>query len=379
MKTPFVYGRLAFDNNFTNRRNELTSLTNSFTSGTNSILISPRRWGKSSLVQKAAKLSKQKNPKLHFCFIDLFNTKTEEEFYKSLTKEVIRSTSRRIDEIFKNSRKFFVKFIPKLTFSPDSTQDFSLSLNWQEVKAEPDEILNLAESIAKSKNIKIIVCIDEFQNISTFDKPMAFQKRLRSHWQKHQNTSYCLYGSKRHMMMEVFASSEMPFYKFGDLMFLNKIETNDWVKFIIKRYKQTGKSIDKKTAELISQLADCHPYYVQQLAQQSWLRTEKNCNTEIVIESHDSIIQQLSLLFQTITDNLSFTQTNFLRALIDNIDKLSSNETIENYKLGSSSNVNRIKKALLHKDIIDIIPNKIDFIDPMYKAWLKKYYFQNSI
>jgi uncharacterized protein len=119
---------------------------------------------------------------------------------------------------------FMGRFIPRFSFSPDNQQEVSLALDWKEVKKHPDDILNMAEKIAAKNKWKFIICIDEFQNIATFDNHLAFQKKLRANWQKHQHAAYCLYGSKRHMLIDVFSNTSMPFYKFGDLMFLEKLK-----------------------------------------------------------------------------------------------------------------------------------------------------------
>ncbi len=376
METPFVFGKIAADKNFTDRKEETDQLVSNFLSQTNTILISPRRWGKSSLVARAAQISAKRRDNIRFCFVDLYNIRTEEEFYQSLARKVLLTTSTKIENIMDNARKFLGRLIPNLSFSPDSISGFSLGLNWQEVKKHPDDILNLAENIAEEKNLKIIICIDEFQNLSTFSEPLSMQKKLRSHWQKHKRTSYCLYGSKRHMLMDVFASPSMPFYKFGDIIFLQKISEGDWKYFIKKRFSDTGKKIRDKEAILITELVECHPYYVQQLAQQSWLRTEELCSSDIVLESHESLINQLSMLFYTLTEDLSNKQIHFLKALIEEVSKLSANSTLQKYNLGTSANVLRIKQALTNKEIIDIQGENISFLDPVYKHWLKKYYFK---
>ena len=245
METPFIFGRLAQGDFFTNREEETHQLINNFKTGSHTILISPRRWGKSSLVKKAAEATAAKERNIRFCSIDLFNARNEQQFYQMLAKEVLRSASGKWDDLMENARTYLGRLIPNLTFSPDRAGEFELALNWKEVSKSPDEILDLAEKLAAKKKIKLIVCIDEFQNIKTFDNPLAFQKKLRSHWQKHQRVSYCLYGSKRNMMMEVFSSPEMPFYKFGNLMFLEKIKEIDWVPFLIRRFSKTKKKINK--------------------------------------------------------------------------------------------------------------------------------------
>jgi AAA+ ATPase superfamily predicted ATPase len=377
METPFVFGKLAINQNFTNRSKERQQLIGNFNSLINTILISPRRWGKSSLVQIAANEAMAANNELHFCFLDVFSVRTEEEFYQQLAIEVLKASSSKMETLLTNASKFLGRFLPKLSFSPDSQNAISLSLDWKEVIKQPDDILNMAENLAIEKGWKFIVCIDEFQNISSFENPLAFQKKLRSQWQKHQHVAYCLYGSKRHMMMDVFTNPSMPFYKFGNLMFLNKIKKEDWISFICTRFEETQKHIGKENATLIADLAECHPYYVQQLAQQSWLRTTNVCSEEIVRDAHEGIVAQLSLLFQSITDELTNSQINFLKALLAGTEQFSSKETLDEYRLGTSANVVKIKKMLESKEIIDIQGNNISLLDPMYKSWLKTYYFKN--
>jgi len=99
-------------------------------------------------------------------------------------------------------------------------------------------------------------------------------------------------------------------------MFLEKIAEPDWVKFICKRFKETGKLIDNSTASKIALAFECHPYNVQQLAQMSWFRTEKICTAIEIDNALDTLLMQLSMLFQTITDGLATTHVNFLKALL---------------------------------------------------------------
>ncbi len=377
METPFIYGKLATGKSFTDRENELKLLKQNFQAGTNTILISPRRWGKSSLVKKAADEIMITKSTIRIIQLDMFNIRTEEEFYKSISEKVIQAVSNKTEDLIANVKEFMKQWIPKITFSPDAQQEISFGLNWQEIKKQPDELLDLAENIAAEKGLKLVICIDEFQNISYFDDPLAFQKKLRSHWQRHQNASYCLYGSKRHMLMDVFTSPSMPFYKFGSLIFLEKIPSNYWVNYIREQFKATGKKISKKQSSEIASLAQNHPYYVQQLAQLCWLRTENEATDKIISEALESLVLQLSLLFQGIIELLSTTQVNFLRALIDERKMFSSKKILEEYRLGTSANVNRIKNALFNKEIIDDQKETVEMLDPIFAIWLKKYYFKS--
>jgi uncharacterized protein len=375
MDTPFIYGKLAVGENFTDREDERIRLVQNFLSGTNTILISPRRWGKSSLVLKAASEIQDPDQNILIVFIDLFNIRNEEDFYKALAENVIRVTSSRMEEVVSTVKQFMKQWVPRISFSPDSQQDFSLGLNWTELKKRPDEILDLADNIAHSKKCKLVICIDEFQNIAFFEDPLAFQKKLRSHWQTHQSVSYCLYGSKRHMLMDVFTSPSMPFFKFGDLLFLSRIAINFWIPFIRERFISTGKEISDLQAEKIALMAEGHPYYVQQLAQLVWLRTSEEVTSKTIDEALDGLVLQMSLLFQGITESLTTPQVNFLRLLKDGETRHTTKANIEKYQLGSSANVIRIKKSLIEKEIIDEQPGGVIILDPVYSAWLRIYYF----
>ena len=375
MNTPFAYGKIVTDKNFTNRKKEIEHLVENFLSRVNTIIISPRRWGKSSLVYKAAQQIKIKDKTIKICFIDMFNIRSENEFYETLAQKILEASTSKVEEVLSISRKFMGNIIPKISVATDPNTSFSLGLDWKEVKKHPDEILNLSEKIAKAKKLKFVICIDEFQNISEFADSQGFQKKLRSHWQKHKNTSYCIYGSKRNMLLEVFSSQSMPFYKFGEIMILDKIEEKEWEKFIIKRFNETGKNITSTNALLISNLVESHPYYVQQLAQQAWLRTKKSCTEEIIQNAHQNLTQQIGLIFQTITDGLTSKQIQFLKAVLNEETKFSSQSNLKKYKLGTSANVLRLKQALVDKEILDLSGNTIQFLDPIYKNWLSTQYF----
>lgn len=375
METPFIFGKIATEKNFTDREQETSYLVSHFTSLINTIIISPRRWGKSSLVNNAAKLAMAQDSKLRICHIDLFNVRNEEHFYSLLAQKVIAATSSKWEEAIGNAKKFFSRLVPKISIGTDPTNEISIDFDWEEVKRNPDEILDLAEKIAKEKGLKIVICVDEFQNIAEFDDPEYFQKKLRSHWQLHQNVSYCLYGSKRHMMLEVFTDSSKPFYKFGNLIFLNKIETEYLVEFFNSRFTDTGKRITNEAGHLIATLVDNHPYYAQQLAQLSWLRTKDECTEEIVREAHAALVEQLSLLFVTITETLTSQQLCYLKALLAGEKAITSTEVMHRYGISSPTSVARSKAALVKNDILDNQAGKMSLQDPIYAYWLKTQYF----
>jgi len=375
---PFLYGKIAEEQDFTDREKESKHLMQNFFSLINTTIISPRRWGKSSLVEKVAKQVMSENKAIKVCLLDIFNVRNESEFYAHFAQSVIKATSNRWEEWGENAKVFLSRLLPKISFSPDSQAEISFGIAWEELKKNPDDIIDLAETIAKAKGIKIVVCIDEFQNIGNFDNPLALQRKLRAHWQHHQHVGYCLYGSKRHMLLDIFSNPKTPFYKFGDILFLEKIDNKNWGKFIQKRFKDTGKSISRKEAEYLAAQVENHSYYVQQLAQQAWLRTKTECSIPIIDDSLQSIKNQLSLLFVGLTETLTATQLYFLRAIIDG-ETVFGQENLRKYRLGTSANIIRIKDALLSKEIIDINSQNIEIQDPVFNLWLKEEYFKSIL
>ena len=372
---PFIFGKMAQNVDFTDREAEVVKLKNNFLSLTNTTIVSPRRWGKTSLVNKVGKLIMSENKHVKVVFVDVFNVRSEKDFYQTLVKSVFEATASKWEEMAENAKQFLSHFVPKISFSLNSF-DISFGLEWEEMQKNVDDMLNLAERIAEKKKMRIIVCIDEFQTISEFEEPLAFQRKLRSNWQKQSHTGYCIYGSKRHMLLDIFTKPSMPFYKFGDMMFLNKIDNTVWQDFIMKRFEETNKKISRKNAKLIADLVENHPYYVQQLAQQSWLLCNKECTETDILNARQNIIDQLSLLFINIYESLSTLQHQFLKAVLAGEKQLSSQKTLKKYNLGASSIIPRLRKNLLKREIIDMSSrNEIEMQDPMLKTWLKQIYF----
>ena len=173
--------------------------------------------------------------------------------------------------------------------------------------------------------------------------------------------------------MNIFSGYDMPFYRFGDIFFLQKISRDDWIKFITGRFEVTGKHITEPLSAKIADIMHNHPYYVQQYSHQVWLRTEFECTETILNEALGELIDQLSLLFTNIIDSLTARQISFLRAIVAGETNFTAKATLQKYDLGTSANVKNLKNALLEKDLIDILPqHKIELQDPVFLLWLKR-------
>ena len=371
MEKPFVFGVATSGDNLTDREKETQRLLLNFTHGVNTILISPRRWGKTSLVKKVAQLAQTKTRKI--VYLDIFSCRTESEFYRLFATSVLKQTSSKWDEWVENTKQFLAHINPKISIGTDPMNDFSISFEYSMQDNAGNDILQLPEKIAIEKGIQIVICIDEFQQISDFEDSKTFQKKLRTVWQLQQHVSYCLFGSKKHLMNELFEKKNLPFYKFGDAIYLTKIETKYWIEYICKRFENTGKHISPELAKEICRLVDNHSSYVQQLAWLLWIRTTDIATEEQLTHALEDLLDQNNILFQSETENLSAYQMNFLKAVIDGIhSKFSSKEIILKYNLGTSANIVRLKSALLQKELIETDGKEIILADPVFGVWFKK-------
>lgn len=372
MDIPFVFGKVADGADFTDRIPDTDRLVNNFRGLVNTVIISPRRWGKTSLVNHAMECMKDEKEYI-LCKVDIFNCRTEAQFYQTYVNAILSASYSKMDEFIAAAKKYVGTFGPKLSLSDSSMKyELALGIDFKDKQYSYDEILDLPQKIAEEKNRKFVVCIDEFQNVSTYDDPLGFQRKLRSHWQNHNKVGYCMYGSKRHMLLDIFSNYEMPFYKFGDVMFLEKISESNWVEYITLRFANTGKQIARETAAHLARRVECHPYYVQQLAQLAWLRTSDVCSRETVDEAFNSLVEQLSLLFSNVVDSLTAKQINFLLAIVNGEKNFSSREVLQKYNLGTSANIKNLRKALQDKDLIDVMPNSTEMQDPVYAYWIKR-------
>lgn len=371
-EAPFVFGVRVEGDTFTDRKEETNRLKMNFLYGVNTILISPRRMGKTSLVEKVCSLVESDTLKI--AKIDAFGCRSENDFINAFATAVVRATSSKWEEWMENAKTFLSRFIPKISIGQDPLTDFSIALEYNRANTVTEDILQLPETIAKQKGIKIVICIDEFQQIADFPDSITFQKKLRSVWQLQRNVSYCLYGSKKHMMEKMFQSQSHPFYRFGDLFYLDKISETDWVEYICDRFRVTGKEISRELASEICTVTDRYSSYVQQLAWLVWLRTDKHATKEDVEFGIDRMLDACEPLFIQQTESLSAYQMNFLRALANGINTgFTRSEILDTYQLGTAANISRLKKALTEKDLIMMTaPKKLEISDPILALWLKR-------
>lgn len=374
MKSPFQYGTLVDKESFVNRVEERKQLKELLGSGINVMLISPRRWGKSSLVKVAMDELMHEDKHIRVCFIDAFSIKTEAEFYRVFAREVITCAASTLERRLEDIKHFLKTISPSITLKSDTSDTMSFDLKFELEEKDVMEILELPEKIASAKGIQLIVCIDEFQQLALLPGYKSMEGKMRSVWQQQQRVAYCFYGSKRHMMMDIFNNSSNPFYRFGQVLFLQKIKKEEWVPFIVNAFHRTEKEISEEQAGRLCDIVKCHSWYLQQLCYFIWNFTASEVTEEVFSLGLKQVLNINTPMFQNLTESLSSTQIEMLKAIAHGEQHFSSQAVRQIYNLGNPNTIVKNKKALQNKDIIEKEKENFAFVDPIYRLWFKEEY-----
>jgi hypothetical protein len=301
--------------------------------------------------------------------IDLFTIGSEEEFLEVFAREVLKKSSSRWEDWVGHAKNYFKQLMPKVSVGVDPTTDFSIGFDWKELKKYSDEVLNLPEVIAKEKGIQFVICIDEFQNLSNYNTFESFEKKMRAVWQRQKQVTYCLYGSNRHMMEEIFNHSSKPFYRFGDFMYLPKIKREKWISFILESFTNTGKKITEEQAAFITDKMNCHSWYVQQFSHYVWVKTSDEVTETILQDAMRELIDVNTPFFQAQVESLSTTQLNLLKAVASGEKQITSVRAMQDFKLGTSNNIIKNREILIKKDILQLSQANFEWLDPVFLIW----------
>lgn len=373
-RSPFQFGTLATEDNFIDRVEDRKLLKQLLSSHINVMLISPRRWGKSSLVKKAMSELVVEDKNVRVCYIDAFSIGSEAEFYRTFASQVIACASSKMERWIEDAKKFLMGVVPQVVLNDQVTDFAAFDLKFVPQERDKMTILQLPEMLAKEKGIRIVVCIDEFQQLANLPEYSDMEGKMRSVWQQQQLTSYCLYGSKRNMMLNIFNNSNSPFYRFGQVIFMNKIAKEHWMPFIVSAFENTGKSISTGFVERICDIVACHSWYLQQLCYFIWSYTATEVTEEVFELGLKQVMNINTPMFQNDTESLSSTQIEMLKAIANGEQHFSSQAVKQIYSLGNPNTIVKNKRALQNKDIVEMQKNEFVFVDPIYQLWFKEEY-----
>ena len=366
----FLYGVSVGGDNFTDRARETQRLKMNFENGLNVILISPRRMGKTSLVKRVAQVVDKEL--VQVVYVDIYDCRSEYDFYTKFAEAIMSQTASKIELVLDNVRRFLARLTPKVALNPDPSMEYSLSLGITPRDYSPEEILSLPERVAVHIGKHIVVCIDEFQQVGEWPDSLIVQKRMRGVWQHHTHASYCLFGSRQHMMNRLFQNKRMPFYQFGEPNYLQPISTEDWIPFIQSKFEKKGLSIEGAYVCRICDIVGNQSSYVQQLSWNVMLNTDLSVTDETIQAGVNDLLMQCTPLFMEQTGSLTTYQMNMLRAIIDGQHtQWTSQEVLSKYGLGTKSNVAKMQKVLQERDFIVATEQGLFLSDPVMGLWMQ--------
>ena len=370
-KQSFLYGVSVGGDNFTDRVRETKRMKMNFENGLNVILISPRRMGKTSLVKHVAQVVDKEL--VQVVYVDIYDCRSEYDFYSKFAEAVMTQTASKVELVLDNFRRFLTRLTPKIAMNPDPSIEYSFSLSITPKDYSPDEILSLPERVANHIGKHVVVCIDEFQQVGEWQDSLTIQKRMRGVWQHHTHASYCLFGSRQHMMNQLFQNKRMPFYQFGEPNYLQPIPTEEWIPFIQSKFEKQGLRIDEVFVRRICKIVGNQSSYVQQLAWDVMLNTEEEVTDEVVQAGVTDLLIQCTPLFMEQISGLTTYQLNMLRAIVDGQHtQWTSQEVLTKYGLGSKSNVVKMQKMMIERDFIVATEQGLFLSDPVMGLWLKR-------
>jgi len=357
-ENPFKFGTVVDGPYFIDRKDEISKIS-SFIKGVNHlILISPRRFGKTSLIRKVMNESGRT-----FLYIDLQLIISVDDFASQLLKRIYRLFPM---ERLKTYLKSF-RIIPSVILNP-VTGETEISFRPGSMNTEPlEDVLNLVEKLSSPRK-KIILILDEFQEIFRIHKEL--DRFLRSIMQIHKNINYIFSGSSESMIREIFERKSSPFYHFGYLMLLGRIPDQEFARFLNDNFSILSDNHEKISGEILK-ITDSHPYFTQQLAFTAWDDLERKGYAEDIVESSaNEIVQSHDNDFERLWNNLNRTDMIILAGMAQSISSPLSVEFSNQFGTGAASTVFSTLQRLTSKGILIKEGSKYSIDDPFFKRWI---------
>lgn len=374
IKNPFIVTGKIEPEYFCDRVNESNRLIKSISNGNNLVVISPRRMGKTGLIQFCYDKSEIAKEYYTF-FIDILHTSSLREFTYLLGRAIY-------DALLPRSQKMVSLFIQtiksisgKFGFDPITNMPtFNLELG--DIERPEYTLEEIFHYLAKADK-PCIIAIDEFQQIAKYPEK-NIEALLRTHIQKLSNSNFIFAGSERHLMQEMFTSSARPFYHSSDILELKAIPSEIYVPFVVKHFERRNKKISVENVDWVYTLFKGHTYYIQRTFNEAFADTveDEECSKEIIASAIDNMINASDTIFREILSNIPEKQKPLLYAIARDgeAERITSSEFIKKHSLASASSVQAAAKKLLERDIITQINKKYSVTDKLFAMWINRIY-----
>jgi hypothetical protein len=378
VQNPFVYGEIVPDEAFVDREAELDRLAGDLTAGQKVFLISPRRYGKSSLVRQTLNTLSRRGS------LTVEITVSSYSSYLSFLEGFARALAS-VETRWERARAWLTDAIsatrPELRFEPEDTGlgrfavAFPLVRSEREINRLANEIFALPGRLAADRKRTVVVALDEFQAIDGFDGS-SVEHALRAAAQRQRQVGYVFAGSEP-SLMEKMIGPRRPFYKAGPVMRLGKIPPDIFAEFVEARFTKSGIRPEPGLGAAIIDLAGNVPYDVQRLAHETWDDVRAAGGRRAALDHLHATLSRLlaeqETIFEAIWQRLTLAQRSVLRAVVlQSGRELLSADTRARYRLGGPSSVQASLVALVKQDLLLKEDQQYAVVDSLLREWVAR-------
>ena len=378
MTNPFVYGEVVPVTAFVGREAELDRLTGDLMAGQKVFLISPRRYGKSSLVARALQAASKHGALTVDVTVSSYSSYVA--FLEGYARALL-SVDTTLDRARVWLRDMLSGVRPEVRVEPDETGRGQLAVSFPSARTEKDvsrlaqEVFSLPAKIAVARKRKLAIALDEFQAIGEFNGG-SVEHALRAAVQHQREVGYVFSGSEPALMERMLGRSR-PFYKAGPVMRLQKIDPGRFADFVDARFKATGVKPATGLGAAIVDLAGNLPYDVQRLAHELWddVRSvgRKTAGLDDLHETLKRLLGEHETLFESIWQRLTLAQRATLRAaVIEEGRELLSADVRNRYRLSGASTVQASLAALVREDVLARDSTRYVVVDSLLREWIAR-------
>jgi uncharacterized protein len=378
MENPFVYGEVVPAASFVDRVEELDRLVRDLGSGQKVFLISPRRYGKSSLIRQALRAAARGGALTAEITVSSYSSYLA--FLEGYTRALLAMQTG-LEKTRSWLRDCFGAARPELRLEADASGSMGMSVSFPTVRTERDisrlaaDVFALPQRLTEVRKRKIAIALDEFQAIRGFDGG-SVEHAVRAAVQHQRNVGYVFAGSEP-SLMERMLGPKRPFYKAGPVMRLEKIPPELFASFIESRFSKTAIRPEAGIGMSIVDLAGNLPYDVQRLAHESWDDARAAGKRRIAIDDLHLTLHRLlaehEMLFEAVWQRLTLSQRATLRSVVlaEGREILGA-DLRARYRLGGASTVQANLLALLREDLIAREQDRYVVVDSLMREWIAR-------
>jgi hypothetical protein len=373
MRNPFRFGPVVTGEDFADRSAELAELRRELRGGQHLFLLSPRRYGKTSLVFAA--LEALRRDGLLVAYVDVFRATTPLQLLELLAAAALRSAETKPERLFRLASELLGRLQVQVGADPTGapTISFGVGTAARDRLALQEQVLELPERLAVKRGCHGVVVFDEFQEIQRYPGG-EMEKALRSHFQTHRRVSYLFAGSRESALRDMASSERSPFYKFGRLMSLGPIPAAEFAPYLKARFRGGRLRVADEIIEAILAAADDIPYNVQRLCHELWAARAGAADRIVerdVGEAIGRIVAQDAPHYSALWDRLSLHQRQVLQAIAQGGGRsVFAASYLASHRLGSHSSMQTSLRLLVKEQVLVKASGEYRFADPFLREWI---------